>query len=826
MNRTPRRAAALAVTQLEDRTTPADFPLGFILPSPVPPIGTLGGMAAAENDSADTDGNNPVGIDVLANDQPSPGATLVPSSVQVVSGPARGTVSVNKVTGAITYTAVGFFTGTDFFQYSVKDSSGKAATGQVAVVVNRPAANDDFASTSTNTPVTVDVLKNDTDPDGPAELDPASVRIVQQPQRGSVNVNPATGETTYTPANGFVGTDSWRYTVADKAGAVSAPGVVTVTVSPGTTPTASTAVDDVADTDGNNPVTVDVLANDVAAPGRSFIPGSVIVVGLPSHGIAMLDPATGKLTYLANAFFQGTDTFQYVVSDGVGLTAPATVAIVVNRPIANDDFADTDGNNPVMIDVLANDTDPDGNGELVPSSVLVVDGPARGTVSVDPATGAITYTATGFFSGTDVFRYTITDKAGAESAAGTVTVLVHRPTANSDSALAIGTSPVSINLLANDTDPDGDAMIDPASVRIVAGPSHGSVSVNPATGVVTYTPSGSFIGVDSFRYTIRDFPGAESSPGLVRVKVEAPAAATFTAAGAGAGGGPAVSLLNADGTVLTRFFAFEESFTGGVRVAVADVTGDGVADVIVAPGAGGGPVVRIFDGTDLHLVASFLAFSADFRGGVNIAAGDVDGDGVPDIIVGAGAGGGPHVAVFTAAGQLLTSFFAFDPGFRGGVSVAAADLDGDGHAEIVTGAGVSGAPQVNVFSGADGSRLAAFFAFDPAFRGGVTVALGDLNGDTIPDVILAAGPGGGPHILVIDPATGSTLQSFFAPGFTGGVQVGAADLNEDGAADLILAPAGGKTQPVIALDGQTLAPLHTSDPFDGFLGGIFVGGRG
>ena len=119
-------------------------------------------------------------------------------------------------------------------------------------------------------------------------------------------------------------------------------------------------------------------------------------------------------------------------------------------------------------------------------------------------------------------------------------------------------------------------------------------------------------------------------------------------------------------------------------------------------------------------VASLLRVRSGVRGGVSVAAGDVTGDGVADIITGAGAGGGPHVRVFSLAGGVVTevaSFFAYDPAFAGGVSVAAGDVTGDGVAEIITGAGPGGGPHVRAFSLAGGvvTEVASFFAYDPAF---------------------------------------------------------------------------------------------------------------
>jgi uncharacterized repeat protein (TIGR01451 family) len=123
---------------------------------------------------------------------------------------------------------------------------------------------------------------------------------------------------------------------------------------------------------------------------------------------------------------------------------------------------------------------------------------------------------------------------------------------------------------------------------------------------------------------------------------------------------------------------------------------------------------------------------------------DVDGDGSHEFITGAGAGGGPHVRVFGVAGGVheLTGFFAYDPAFTGGVFVACRDLTGDGIAEFVTGAGPGGGPHVRVLSAAGGvvTELGGFFAYDPAFTGGVSVAAGDVTGDGVGELITGAGP--------------------------------------------------------------------------------------
>ncbi len=163
-----------------------------------------------------------------------------------------------------------------------------------------------------------------------------------------------------------------------------------------------------------------------------------------------------------------------------------------------------------------------------------------------------------------------------------------------------------------------------------------------------------------------------------------------------------------DGKVLTEFFAFGAGFAGGVSVGGGDVDGDGKADIVAGAGPGGGPHVRVFSGNDGKVLTEFFAYGAGFTGGVNVAAGDVDGDGRADIVTGAGSGGGPHAKVFSGRdGSLIRSWFAFDAGFTGGVLVAAADVTGDGQADIFTGTGRSTTQiaRLRWFDGKTGSQL-------------------------------------------------------------------------------------------------------------------------
>src|SRR5207302_5453259 len=128
--------------------------------------------------------------------------------------------------------------------------------------------------------------------------------------------------------------------------------------------------------------------------------------------------------------------------------------------------------------------------------------------------------------------------------------------------------------------------------------------------------------------------------------------------------GPQVAVVSASGKLRSTFFAYDPSFTGGVRVATGDIDGTGVARIVTGPGSGSAPVVQTFDAVGTKRSA-FLAYDAAFTGGVNVAAGDVTGDGHAEILTGPGAGGGPQVRLFTGSGALTSQFVAYDPKFSG-----------------------------------------------------------------------------------------------------------------------------------------------------------------
>jgi hypothetical protein len=266
--------------------------------------------------------------------------------------------------------------------------------------------------------------------------------------------------------------------------------------------------------------------------------------------------------------------------------------------------------------------------------------------------------------------------------------------------------------------------------------------------------------------------------------------------GAGPGTVPMVKVYDQSGTLLRQFLAFEPSFTGGVNVAIGDVDGNGSKEIIVGAGNGGAPLVAIFDGATGKRVGSFFAYEASFRGGVYVASGNVDGKGPDEIVTGAGFNGGPVVRVFNARGISVGGFFADEPGFRGGVTVAVADTNGDGKADIITGTGPGGGPVVRVF-GSTGNQLTSFYAFDVTNRDGVTVAAGDTNGDTTAEIYATPSgnsDGSNPFVRVFNGGglrVGGPVIPYSTPISTT-LNMAVGDVTGDNIGDLVIVP--GDTQ--------------------------------
>jgi FG-GAP-like repeat len=267
------------------------------------------------------------------------------------------------------------------------------------------------------------------------------------------------------------------------------------------------------------------------------------------------------------------------------------------------------------------------------------------------------------------------------------------------------------------------------------------------------------------------------------------------------------------------------NFRGEMRVATGDVNGDGIDDIITSAGPGGGPIVVVYDGITLAPIRAFFAYDIHYKGGVQVAAGDVTGDGKADIITAAG----PIVEVFNGAtGALVRSFAVYPPSLKVGVNIAAGDVDGDGRADIITGVSGNAPSQVLVFSGRTGAIIRSFFAYDLRYRAGVNVAAGDINGDGRAEIITAPARGSS-NIVVHDGLTLNVLGSFAAfPAVysLGGVRISTADVDGDGRAEItaVTGPLPGISSPWVFRYNLNFELFDSFFPFQGsFFGGGFPG---
>jgi hypothetical protein len=302
--------------------------------------------------------------------------------------------------------------------------------------------------------------------------------------------------------------------------------------------------------------------------------------------------------------------------------------------------------------------------------------------------------------------------------------------------------------------------------------------------------------------------------------------------GAGGSSGPRVRVFHdIKGGVASDFFAYDSNFRGGVRVAVADLNGDGFPEIVTAPGKGMAPRVRVFDGRDLNLMAEFMAFEPTFRGGVFVAASDLTPDGRALVAVGADAGGGPHVRVFDVVkGKEVASFFPYAKSFTGGVRVALGDVDGDGTPDLVTAPGPGMVAQVRVFNGATKKPISQFNAYGADWTGGAFVGIANVRGKNRAELMTGTGAGGPALVRVFDVVRGKQVGELapYPKEFTGGVRVAAADTTGDGTLDIICAPgpSTGPPAPVRVFNGKTRTPLGQFEPFEPtFTGGDFIAGR-
>lgn len=253
----------------------------------------------------------------------------------------------------------------------------------------------------------------------------------------------------------------------------------------------------------------------------------------------------------------------------------------------------------------------------------------------------------------------------------------------------------------------------------------------------------------------------------------------------GKGGGPHIRIWNQENNSLQgQFLAFHSADRNGVNVAAGDVDGDGHDELIVVPATNNLAAVKVYDvdlgsdklGDEVYSLKHQWIALGGAKVGASVAAGDVTGDGKAEIIIGAGPGGGPQVQVFRANGSLIQSFFAFSNEHRGGVFVASGgDFSGNGKEDIVVGEGPGYGSAVRIVESGTWRSYKSFDAFNKGVDSGTYPAVANVDGDADPEVIVGAGWGGGPQVLAYEKDGSRKTVNFFAydSGFRGGVKVAA-----------------------------------------------------
>jgi uncharacterized repeat protein (TIGR01451 family) len=486
-------------------------------------VQVLPNVVTAVDDTASTDAPSPVSTDVRANDSSASGQAFAAPTVE--SGPAHGTAAVNG-DGTITYAPDAGFSGTDSYTYEVCDTSTPdAVCDSATVTIDVANVFGDLGAEETtpqNTAVTTP-LAEIVSVTG-AAVDPASVSEKTAPAHGTTSIDSGTGAVTYTPEAGYSGSDSYEVRVCD----TSTPDAQCFTATVQVTIEANVvdAVDDTATTDAGIATSTDVRSNDTTQSGQAL--ADPTVTADPGHGEASVN-GDGSITYTPGARFSGTDSYKYRVCDTSHpdpICDTATVAIEVanvftDGPAADGNLGVETTHNTAITTPLADVVTSTG-APLDPATVAETTAPGHGAISVDPDTGAVTYTPERGYAGGDSYSVSVCDTSSPTPQCHEVTVAVtvlDNDVAAPDLAVETRTNQASepIDVLAVTVSASGQDLDTPT---VTSDPEHGTVVVN-SDGTVTYTPADGYDGEDSFVYQVCDtsHPTAVCDTGAVTVAV-------------------------------------------------------------------------------------------------------------------------------------------------------------------------------------------------------------------------------------------------------------------------------------------------------------------
>ncbi|MBM7516701.1 Ig-like domain-containing protein [Nocardioides nitrophenolicus] len=423
------------------------------------------------------------------------GAALDPTAVTQAQAPAHGSLSVDGVTGAVTYTPDAGYSGADSYRVRVCDTADPAECAEITVPVtveaNTVTAEDDTATTSVAEPVVTDVAANDDSASGQAF---GTITVSTPSDSGSTTVDGS--EVTFTPDPGFSGATSYGYRICDTSTPTPVCDQATVHVTVDNVFVAGPGLS----TPQNQSVAA-TTAGIATTAGMPLDPSGSSIVQPPGHGTAIL--SNGTLTYIPLQGFSGSDSVAVTVCDTstpqqcATITVPVTVG--VNTVTAGDDTASTTVVTAVTTDVVDNDTSTSGQALAEPT---IDTAPGHGSTAV--VGDAITYTPDAGFSGDDSYVYEICDTSNPTPVCdtGTVTVTVDNVFTTGASVTTAYNTPVTTGL--DDYATTTGRPLAPAATTLVTGPGHGSISIDPTTGAVTYSPSAGFSGSDGYTVQVCD----------------------------------------------------------------------------------------------------------------------------------------------------------------------------------------------------------------------------------------------------------------------------------------------------------------------------------
>ena len=458
---------------------------------------------------------------VLNNDSDIDADSVI--TTVLVNNVNNGTLTLN-LDGSFDYIHDGSETITDSFTYKANDTFLDSNAVTVTLTINpkndAPQANDDVVIVDEDATVPIDVLANDFDSED--FLLPSSTSVVTAPSNGATSINTNNGVITYTPSVNFNGPDSFTYQVSDSQDGTS--NIATVSINVESVNDAPVMVNDIQTINEDVAILIDILANDTDVDTDDKV-STISIDTQPSNGrVTIVDD---KVRYEPTSDFNGTDNFTYHAQDStgtIGNTATVTINITGENdlPFAVNDSANTDEDTPVTIDVLVNDSDVDGEDDIDRATVSMMSAPAKGSLSIDSDNGAITYTPNANINGEDSFTYVVKDTDDGTSNEATVNITINpindAPVANNDIVSnVVEDITYPINVLGNDSDIENS--INSATVSIASAPGQGTVSVDPATGVISYTPGTNYFGNDSFTYSVSDNEGGSSNPATVTITV-------------------------------------------------------------------------------------------------------------------------------------------------------------------------------------------------------------------------------------------------------------------------------------------------------------------